>query len=255
MNRYILTIDVGIKNLAYCFVVINTIESNIFKKINVIKWNIIDISIEKNKNNKDNKYNTQIANLIKGIDKLYDDITKPFVLNTDINELTYPSNIEIYIENQPVKQNPVMKAIATSIHTCFTKKMLDYKKVNKVDFLNASVKTNKPFVNILLYKIFNEQNIINIYKNTNKINIKENTILYKFYKIHNNLLEYKDLQTEIGKMKYQNKKEFSELIITEFVNYINKNTSNIVNITQFSSSKKKDDFSDTLLYVIYLITK
>lgn len=252
MIRYILTIDVGIKNLAYCFAVFNTIEPDIFKQINIIKWNILDISIDNVK--KENKYNAHIVNLIKGIDKMYSDITSPYILHLDPT-LIYPTGIEIYIENQPVKQNPTMKAIATGIHTCFTKKMIDDNKIIIVDFLNASVKTSKPFINILFNQVFNKQNIINICKNSFKTNININSILYKFNKVYSGKLLYEHLQSDIGKMDYKSKKEFSELVITEFIQKMDKNVSNIINISQFISSKKKDDMSDTLLYIIYIITR
>jgi len=271
--KYLLTFDIGIKNLAYCIVRYNVLDK---KNFDIIYWGILDISYKglicdynidiskknniaicctnnsyfylpdnyneqnkhtsyckfhsnKIKNNnitlynqlkkisnnaklKDN-FNQQVERLLVELDKFY----KQFIDSIyDIDDKIV-GNLDIYIENQPVLKNPIMKTISIVLFAYFNIKKINFpNKIKSVNFVSATVKT-KP----------------NLYNNIKK-NFNLNTKL-----ISNN--------------SYQNRKQYCIDITKDVVYQTNNSFFNAVAISIYKFSKKKDDLADTLLYVLYVL--
>lgn len=288
-NKYFLTIDVGTKNLAICVCGYDNNNSkkniSILKKINIIDWEIIDVSYKplyckqiknkraicnciskyyslkvgtyehsnpenligyckthikqirdhnKNKLNKNaqiktysinsnpiykNNFSTQMEKLLVGLENFFSSkILFPYDYNN--SKSISIEELEIYIENQPVFKNPIMKSISVGIYTFFCMKKILYPKIiSSINFINATVKTKHDFVVQL----------------NNLVGIKS---------------EIKDFKS------YANRKDFSEDIVKQIIpqlsytrNYIN----NIISTSNYAIAKKKDDLADTLLYQLYVI--
>ena len=213
-NKYFLTIDVGTKNLAICVCEYNSSSSNpnILERINIIDWEIIDVSYKplyckqiknkraicncqskyyslkpnttshlisdnligyckthikqireynKKKENKKNQiqtwtissnpiyknnFSTQMEKLLIGLENFFTKIIlTPFHIVSNI--LLEINNLNIYIENQPVFKNPIMKSISVGIYTFFCmKKILYPKSINSINFINATTKTKQDFI-------------------------------------------------------------------------------------------------------------
>ena len=284
---YYLTIDVGTKNLAVCLCSHDTDKLNVFEKINIIEWNIIDVSFKplhckqiknkraicnciaksyslidtnkkhtdidnligycknhsknikehnkkkENKNNQiklfnvnnnpiyKNNFSTQMEKLLYGLEKLYNEKILTSYNYYD-SQLYFINNLNIYIENQPVLKNPIMKSISVGIYTFFCmKKLLNPKIISSINFINATEKTNKDFVEKL----------------TNIIGIKS---------------KIKDFKS------YTNRKDFSEDIVNQIIpklTYTLEYFNNVFSTSQYAITKKKDDLADTLLYQLRILTK
>jgi hypothetical protein len=136
------------------------------------------------------------------------------------NEYLQISNLNIYIENQPVFKNPIMKSISVGIYTFFCmKKILNPKIISSINFINATVKTKNEFINQLNKLIF----------------------------LKSKITDFK---------KYANRKNFSEDIVNQIIHrlsYSEQYINNIISISKYILKKKKDDMADTLLYLIYVI--
>jgi hypothetical protein len=286
-KQYFLTIDVGIKNLAICICSYddNINDNNLLEKINIIEWDILDVSYKplyclhiknkraicnciskyytlkpetsdhteplnligyckshtkiarefnKKKENKKNQiklypissnpiyknnFNTQMEKLLVELNKFFNKkIMSPYAVID--NKLLFINNLQIYIENQPVFKNPIMKSISVGLYTFFLMKKVEYPKIIKsVNFINATVKTKKDFIEKL-------EKIINITSNINKFDT------------------------------YENRKNFSEEIVNKIIQKLSfkpEFINNIISISNYIIRKKKDDMADTLLYVIYII--
>ena len=166
-----------------------------------------------------NNFNAQMDKLLLNLENFYNNIIlKPY--NISNNNLLYISDLKIYIENQPVFKNPIMKSISVGIYTFFLIKKITYPKiVNSVNFINATVKTKKDFIK----------------KIDELVNVKS---------IIDNFDEYK------------NRKNFSEDVINQIIPKLQfnlENINNIVSISKYIIRKKKDDLADVLLYIIYII--
>ena len=166
-----------------------------------------------------NNFSTQMEKLLAGLENFYNNIIhKPY--NYINNKFFNISNLNIYIENQPVLKNPIMKSISVGIYTFFCmKKISNQNIISSVNFINASVKTKPDFIQSL-----------------NKI-----------IDLKSNIKDFK---------KYINRKDFSEDIVGQIIpklscsiEYIN----NIISTSKYILRKKKDDMADTLLYIIYII--
>jgi hypothetical protein len=303
-NNFFLTIDVGTKNLAICVCEYKNDSNNIniLEKINIIDWEILDVSYKplyckkiKNKraicnciskyyslksntintyNNldhtnpdnldhtnpdnlegyckthikqlreynkkKENKYNqiknwsinsnpiyknnfsTQMDKLLIGLENFFNRIIlTPYHINSNnLNKSLKIYDLDIYIENQPVFKNPTMKSISVGIYTFFCMKKISYpQSISSINFINATTKTKNDFI-IKLSKI---------------IGLKS---------------EIKDFEV------YKKRKDFSEDIVNQIINKLNFNQdffNNIISISYYNITKKKDDLADTLLYQIYII--
>lgn len=95
----LLSIDCGIKNLAYCVISLDKDT----KDMSITDWNIINLT---NDNVKNNFYYTS--------EKLIEELTEKFILGTNFEPFDY-----VLIENQPVHKNPIMKSIQIVIYTFF----------------------------------------------------------------------------------------------------------------------------------------
>lgn len=286
-TKYFLTIDVGTKNLAICVCGYSNIksESNLLKKINIIDWEILDVSYKplyckhiknkraicgciskyyslkegtydhsnpdnligyckthikqvrehnKNKLNKNtqiktysinsnpiykNNFSTQMEKLLVELENFF---SSKILFPYDFIDLSLKSieGLDIYIENQPVFKNPIMKSISVGIYTFFCmKKILFPKIISSINFINATVKTKQDFVIQL----------------NNLVGIKS---------------QIKDFKS------YAGRKDFSEDVVKQIIpqlsyssNYIN----NIISTSNYAIAKKKDDLADTLLYQLYVI--
>jgi hypothetical protein len=130
------------------------------------------------------------------------------------------SNLEIFIENQPVFKNPIMKTISIGIFTFFTlKKVISTNIIKSVNFISASDKTHLSFITSM--------------KEILKINPKPN-VNYKVY---------------------AERKAFAIDMTNQIVNNLNKSIFNIGSSVNYDLSTKKDDMADTLIYVIVLLLK
>ena len=288
-NNYFLTIDVGTKNLAICVCEyksdIQNPNNNIIECINIIDWEIIDVSYKplyckqiknkraicnciskyyslkqnttshsepdnligyckthikqirefnKKKENKKNQiktwfinsnpiyknnFSTQMEKLLFGLENFFKRIIlSPYHISNNI--LLEINGIDIYIENQPVFKNPIMKSISVGIYIFFCmKKILYQKSINSINFINATTKTKEDFI-IKLSKLVG--------------------------------LESKIKDFEV----YKKRKDFSEDIVSQIIPKLKYNTeyiNNIYSIINYDLAKKKDDLADTLLYQIYII--
>ena len=166
-----------------------------------------------------NNFSTQMEKLLGGLENFFSSkILCPYDYIDSKFKLI--SNLEIYIENQPVFKNPVMKSISVGIYTFFSMKKISYPKIiSSINFINATVKTKQDFVIQL----------------NNLVGIKSNIKDFKLY---------------------SNRKDFSEDIVKQIIpqlcysrNYIN----NIISTSNYAIVKKKDDLADTLLYQLYAI--
>ena len=164
-----------------------------------------------------NNFNIQMDRLLGSLEKFYNNIIlSPYDIDSD-GKSKYVSKLKIYIENQPVFKNPVMKTISIGIFTFFNlKKITNPKIISGVNFINATVKTKDDFIS----KLF--------------------TIV--------------EVKSYIDKFKeYDKRKEFTIDITNQIIPKLSNSTNNIISINKYMLNKKKDDMADTLVYVIYII--
>lgn len=168
-----------------------------------------------------NNFSTQMEKLLVGLENFFNSkILFPFDYVSTEKNLKFISNLDIYIENQPVFKNPVMKSISVGIYTFFCMKKITHPKfISSINFINATVKTKPDFVIQL----------------NNLIGIKS---------------EIKDFKS------YTGRKDFSEDVVKQILsklsyskNYMN----NIISTSNYILAKKKDDLADTFLYQLYVI--
>jgi hypothetical protein len=164
-----------------------------------------------------NNFNIQMERLLISLEKFYQQIIlNPYDIDSD-GTPKYVENLRIYIENQPVFKNPVMKTISIGIFTFFTlKKILNNKIISNVNFINAASKTKDDFIT--------------------------------------KLFELIDVKSYVNKFKeYDKRKEFTVDITNQIIPKLSNYTNNIVSTSKYILNKKKDDMADTLVYVIYVI--
>jgi hypothetical protein len=168
--------------------------------------------ISNNAKLKDN-FNQQVERLLVELDKFYNQFIDS-IYDVD-NKIV--GNLDIYIENQPVLKNPIMKTISIVLFAYFNMKKIKFpNKIKSVNFVSATVKTKA-----------------NLY-NSIKQNFNLNTKL-----ISNN--------------SYQNRKQYCIDISKDVVYQTNNSFFNAAAISIYELSKKKDDLADTLLYVLYIL--
>jgi hypothetical protein len=166
-----------------------------------------------------NNFSTQMEKLLVELEKFFNSkILFPYdFINSKLKLI---EDLEIYIENQPVFKNPIMKSISVGIYTFFCMKKILYPKIiSSINFINPTVKTKQDF----------------IIKLNNLIGIKSNIKDFKSYTC---------------------RKEFSEDIINQIIpklSYSREHINNIISISNYILTKKKDDLADTLLYQLYVI--
>ncbi|AYV80285.1 MAG: hypothetical protein Gaeavirus25_4 [Gaeavirus sp.] len=162
----------------------------------------------------ENNFTTQITRLLRALNTFYDNIVNS-MYNADGNTC---KNIEVYIENQPVLKNHVMKTISICILTFFSlKKITDNTIIKSVDFINAKEKTKNSFIDLMKQKL--------------------GIVLNRVY-------DFK---------LYKDRKAFAIDTTNQILVKLSPSVLNIVNTIIFENSKKKDDLADTLIYVIYSV--
>ena len=105
------------------------------------------LKVSKNKSLVNNFTNTT-DNLIVLLHSIYNMLKESFYVN---NEFIFCNKINIYIENQLALSNPTAKSISIIVYTFFKLK-IDNLLINSVNFISASVKTNKNFLEKYLTK-------------------------------------------------------------------------------------------------------
>lgn len=118
VNKYILAIDVGIKNLSYCLLE----QVNTTKRINILRWENVCVS---STNTKDYK-----------LEQLCEDVL--LVLQQNFND-NFNADV-VLIENQPGLMNGKMKTVSVMIYTFFVMLKLQFGNVDHVQFTSASSK-------------------------------------------------------------------------------------------------------------------
>ena len=278
--KYLLTFDIGIKNLAYCIIRYIKHDKNNF---DILYWGILDISYQglkcdfaidiskknnisigcnnysyfytlnndlnnkekiyfsycKNHANKINisnpflfkslkkissnhklkdSFNQQVERLLIKLETFYKEfIENIYDYNLNTKKFKLINKLDIYIENQPVLKNPIMKTISIVLYTFFNiKKIIFPNIINSVNFVSATIKTKPLFINKLK----------------------------KIYPLNTAI---------ITNNNYQNRKQFCIDIINEFIYKLNNSVYNASAISLFELSKKKDDLADTLIYVLYIL--
>lgn len=105
---FILSFDIGIKNLAFCY----------SKDENILKWNVLDIQ--------GSNINDTCEKCIALLDETFN--------NDQIDQ--------VLIENQPVQKNPVMKTIQIIVFTFFSYRKVLVGNFNsmKINFISANRK-------------------------------------------------------------------------------------------------------------------
>lgn len=202
----IASFDVGITNLAVC----------IINKEEILKWELINLTSEKNKCCKilrNKKQCSKIGHYKDSTGNIYCSTHKPEnskktsekdnLYTYGINMYKYLDNLpelleckNIFIENQPVLINPTIKSISMILFSYFINKN------ENVNFINATVKMD--------YKKEESKEIL-----------------------------------EKSKNKYKTRKELS----IEYANEIIEKLRIKPNVlTNYLTSKKKDDLADALLY-------
>jgi len=108
----ILTFDVGVKNLAYCYFEYEG-------KTTIVGWNNLKVT-EKNCN----KLN---------LEELSEDLLSTLYENFDEN---FEADV-VLIENQPLLKNGFMKTVSVMIYTYFSMMKLQYGTIREVQFTSA----------------------------------------------------------------------------------------------------------------------
>jgi hypothetical protein len=194
----IISFDVGIRNLAYCYCKVDT-------NIEIIKWDIINLLVEKKCYGCDNKplysnskkdiyfcdKHKNIFTKIKHYVPLTCKTVKIDILKIELIKkldmiflpILFKSNIDyVLIENQPTFKNPKMKAIADTLYSWFLIRGInDLKTIKNLKYI-LPINKNKIFKNkIIKYNYSENKNIaIDItLKYLDKISIEWKNFLIK----------------------------------------------------------------------------
>ena len=169
---YILSFDIGVKNLAYCYFEFD----KILDIIRIKDWDILEISAV-------NKADQSIILLEK--------------LHTNFNDIDLDY---VVIENQPALKNPVMKTVQVIVHTYFQYQKVILRRPIVVYNINARNKIKYAETLMKSYEcpeIICKTNPSNRYKWN-----KEASILYT-----HQFLEYKNLEQNLIFFKTFKKKD------------------------------------------------
>ncbi len=225
----ILSWDVGIYNLSYCILEKNEIDG----KINIIGWNIVNlVDNDKMKKNK--------TALFENIPIKLQEI--PQLLDVD----------HVVIENQPSLKNPQMKSIQMILYSYFiilgkAVNIGEFKNITNIDFCSASNKL----------KVYDGPKIVFPEKVKKPPKLKKGEVA----PVPENIIKDEEgdevVNTDVvetGKkkttLKYADKKK---LAIAHAQYYVDNNFTTYKDF--FSSHKKKDDLSDSLLQGLYYISR
>jgi biopolymer transport protein ExbD len=121
----ILSIDCGIKNLAYCIIHFDN-ESNAYS---IEKWDILDIRDDEDDKKKLKHDFYAVTSLL--VSRLHE----VFLVEQDFDQFDL-----ILIENQPVHRNPIMKSIQIVIYTFFMTNNYQLGHTSEIKLVSASNK-------------------------------------------------------------------------------------------------------------------
>ena len=257
--KYYENTDNGIKG--YCKMHATYVKKNDkekFKKMCILSNN------EELSESSTNKLKNLIIRLLKALHYIVNIIKKNNLIN-----------VEVYIENQ-LTDNQTMKNIAICIFMFFTNLKMISQYIKIVNFINANIKTSETILttiintNVKISKIINIDNIIYLFKKDNIIvdshqfKINKNFDKLKQVKLYeliitniinnNDKINYKELQNIMKDYDYR------KLIVILMTNIMikklnNTNINNIINITKYYLSQKKDDMADSFIYCIIVLLK
>jgi hypothetical protein len=230
----ILSWDVGIYNLCYCILEKNETDG----KINIIGWDIVNlVDNDKMKKNK--------TELFENIPIKLQEI--PQLLNVDY----------VVIENQPSLKNPQMKSIQMILYSYFiilgkAVNFGEFKNIKNIDFCSASNKL----------KVYDGPKIVFQEKVKKPPKLKKGEVAptpTPLPIVPENIIKDEEgdeiVNTDVAEvskkkptLKYADKKK---LAIAHAQYYIDNNFTTYKDF--FSSHKKKDDLSDSLLQGLYYI--
>ncbi len=128
MATTVLSFDIGVKNLAYCYFqyTTSTTEFDLNEiELDIFDWNVIDLDTLLDASIKKPALNDRCDVLMKVLNATFSLVDIDFVL----------------IENQPVLKNPVMKSIQMMVYTYFKNLQINENKmITDVQMVNASNK-------------------------------------------------------------------------------------------------------------------
>ena len=142
------------------------------------------------------------------------------------------NNLEIYIENQPVFKNPIMKTISIAIFTFFNLKKIICKNISKTNNLFSIPKNMIKSVNFISASDKTQLTFINSMK--------------QMINLNSNISDFKE---------YDKRKEFTIDTTNQIISNLNKSIFNISSVLTYNNTKKKDDLADTLIYVIFILLR
>jgi len=245
MSKKIVSIDVGIKNLAYC--IIEKIPSDGQHNFKILDWNIINVLDEKLsnapkcnnflKNRICNKLATNLINV--NDDKFYfcDKITCQKSM-----KLKYPK-----IKAKKIKIPTTKNTRLLELSSILFKKLLDIREkfidIDEVIIENQPVLKNPTMksIQILLYSYFIEHGFINPNSKINNIHLFSARNKLKLY-------DGPTIECEI-KDKYK-KRKFLSIEYTKYYLQINPDFKEF-----FLSHKKQDDLADSFMQGYYYLFK
>jgi len=256
--EYILTFDIGIKNLAYC---ICHSDTNINENLRIIDWNIIDFSF-KHKLCNHLKPKSKICNkkaIFYNMNEEY--LCKEhgeFIKKLDLVNFKKFKRIS---KNNVLKDtfNKTMDRLLSALNELYTKLLIPYDNDNSLQFinnLNICIE-NQPAlknpimksISIVLYSFFKikklENNtLINTIDFINANNKTKDSFLIK-------IMKKEDIPEIIN---YKDRKQFAIDLVNNILKNINKkDVLNLININNYDIINKKDDLADTFIYVLYYL--
>lgn len=258
--EYILTFDIGIKNLAYC---ICHTDKNIQENLRIIDWNVIDFSFKnklcnhiKPKNKLCNKKAMFYNNNDEYLCKEHGEFTKKLDLskfksfkriskNDDLKD-TFNKTIDRLL----TKLNDLYQILIRPYDMCDSLKFMNNINIyieNQPALKNPIMKS----ISIVLYSFFKmkkleNNNLINNIDFINASNKTKDTFLKKIMSEENipEIINYKD------------RKQFAIELVNNIIKNINqKDVLNLININNYDITNKKDDLADTFVYVLYSLYK
>ena len=256
----ILSFDVGISNLAYCY------SENIDNEINIFAWGVIDL----NKDNNMCYYNNCQKNIKYFINSVYSckkhaSQHRDFYINNtkmSINQIRKLPNCDIknICKSYNIEENKYKKNMLETINTYFKEKCFTlYKHINssKVDLVKIG-RNMKHIFDILF--ITSELDIILIENQIGPLSPRMKTMqgmITQYFIIKHPSANIKcvssfnklKLFTE-EKLSYRDKKKFAIQKTEEILN-TNNNLSKWIDF--FKKHKKKDDLADSLLQSIVYV--
>tara|TARA_B100000035_G_C21026050_1_gene566265 strand:- start:1199 stop:2008 length:810 start_codon:yes stop_codon:yes gene_type:complete len=263
---HILSIDVGIKNLAHCLIKLN--DNNEYE---ILLWDTINLSegllpkchkpyckdiakfSDKNNCNYCNKH-AKTTNLIipdKNILK-YKSLTIK-----ELNEIIFKYNLyeNIDIQNEKINKSVLTNNIKEFLDTkCL--QMLDTSNISDISLIKLGIKIkeeyDKVFKDYKIDKVVIENQISPLANRMKALQamitqyfIDRNICDIHYISSINKLKEY-DKNNEVK--TYNERKKFAIEIVKSLLESNNK-----IWIDNFNNNKKKDDMADTLLQVVYFI--